>query len=93
MDESDDEYYENLRNTSKTYPNSNIPFVQEGNTKVCNYMDKYEYKKIDKNKVFFADDITLSKKYEEMLMKKMNILDQLLKGLKTDFPQYNFKSE
>ena len=56
-------------------------------------MDKYEYKKFDKNKEFFADDITLSKKYEEMLMKKMNILDQLLKGLKSDFPQYNLKSE
>ena len=30
MDESDDEYYESLRNSGTPHPKSELPFVQEG---------------------------------------------------------------
>ena len=49
-------------------------------------MKKYDYKKLDENKVFFAEDPLLSKRYEDMLMKKLKNMNKFVKDLEKDYP-------
>lgn len=42
------------------------------------FMDKYVYKKLDSEKIMFNDDPRISKKYENVLLKKMTALEKLV---------------
>lgn len=94
--QKDNEYYRSLRNKCMDFPSSEVAYKEEGEAllnsfpnsldgvKVYDYQDKYNYKKLDREKIMFHEDPKVSKIYETALMKKMKVLEKLFKSLKDD---------